>query len=103
MPQCPHHVTQRGNERRDIFYTSADREVYLGLLRKYTKLYGVELLGYCLMTNHVHLVLLPHTAVGLAKVLREVHIGAIAETMATAHMSEAEVARDLHAALAKVR
>jgi putative transposase len=57
-----------------VFFTSGDREVYLGLLRKYAGLYGVEVLGYCLMTNHVHLVLIPPAADALARLLREVQM-----------------------------
>ena len=74
VPQCPHHVTQRGNERRDVFFTPADREVYLGLLKQYADLHRVQVLGFCLMTNHVHLVLLPELAEGMAKTLREVQM-----------------------------
>ena len=55
VPQCPHHITQRGNVRRDIFFTSDDRRVFLGLLKQYAEIYQVQVLGYCLMTNHVHL------------------------------------------------
>lgn len=74
VPEYPHHITQRGNERRDVFFTSGDRHVYLGLLEEYAELHEVEILGYCLMTNHVHLVLLPHRAESLAKLLREVQM-----------------------------
>jgi putative transposase len=70
MPQCPHHVTQRGNERRDVFFAASDRDVYLGLLKHYCRLHSVDVLGFCLMTNHVHLVLLPAQADAMAKVLR---------------------------------
>jgi putative transposase len=68
-----HHVTQRGNARREVFFTPQDREVYLGLLRQYSEHYALRILGYCLMTNHVHLVALPHHPDSLAKTLREVH------------------------------
>ena len=71
IPLCPHHITQRGNERRDIFFTPVDREVYLGLLQQYAEHHSVAVLGYCLMTNHVHLVLIPAHASSLAKLLRE--------------------------------
>jgi putative transposase len=74
VPQCPHHVTQRGNERRDIFFTSTDRDVYLGLLKQYAELHGLDLLTYCLMTNHVHLVLLPYRAEALPKLMRELQM-----------------------------
>ncbi len=74
IPGCPHHITQRGNERRDVFFSSADREVYLGLLRQYAEIQEVDVLGYCLMTNHVHLVLIPNQARALARLLREVQM-----------------------------
>ena len=74
IPECPHHVTQRGNERRDIFFTPTDRQTYLSLLQHFARIYCVDVLGYCLMTNHVHLVLLPRGAESMAKLLREVHM-----------------------------
>ncbi len=74
VPQCPHHVTQRGNVRRDIFFTAADRQVYLGLLKQYAALYQLDVLGYCLMTNHVHLVVIPAAELALAKAMREINM-----------------------------
>ena len=74
IPQCAHHITQRGNARRDTFFTPADRDVYLGLLKRYAQFHQVAVMGYCLMSNHVHLVLTPDTEVGLAKTLRVVHM-----------------------------
>jgi hypothetical protein len=59
----PHHVTQRGNARQFLLVTDDERAVYLGLLQKYSKLHQLRLLGYCLMSNHVHLVVMaggPH-------------------------------------------
>jgi len=73
VPECVHHVTQRGNARREVFFTPQDRQVYLGLLRQYAEHYALRILGYCLMTNHVHLVALPQHPDSLAKTLREVH------------------------------
>ena len=67
----PHHVTQRGNARRYIL--DADRMAYLNLLRQNIELHGVRLIGYCLMSNHVHLVVTPHNADGLALALRHAH------------------------------
>jgi putative transposase len=52
----PHHVTQRGNARRFILDCDADRMAYLNLLRRNIELHGLGLIGYCLMSNHVHLV-----------------------------------------------
>ena len=69
----PHHVTQRGNARRFILDCDADRMAYLNLLRQNIELHGVGLIGYCLMSNHVHLVVTPHNGDGLALALRHAH------------------------------
>jgi putative transposase len=73
VAECAHHVTQRGNARRDVFYSTTDRQVYLGLLQEYSQHYQLKILGYCLMTNHVHLVVEPATEHSMARALREVH------------------------------
>ena len=69
----PHHVTQRGNARRYILDRDSDRMVYLSLLREYVDLYGLSVLGYCLMSNHVHLVVIPRKATSLALVFKQTH------------------------------
>lgn len=69
----PHHVTQRGNARQNIFSTEADRVTYLELLREYARLYGLGVLGYCLMSNHVHLIAVPHTPEALWQTLKQAH------------------------------
>ena len=68
-----HHVTQRGNARQVIFGEDVDRLVYLELLREHCQLYPVSLLGYCLMSNHVHLLAVPHTPEALAQSLKQAH------------------------------
>lgn len=55
----PHHATQRGNNRQDIFLLDDDRRFYLQTLGRWSQRWGLTLLGYCLMTNHVHLVAVP--------------------------------------------
>jgi putative transposase len=69
----PHHVTQRGNARRFILETDAERSVYLGLLEQGLERYGVKLIGYCLMSNHVHLLVVPCKQDGLARGLKQTH------------------------------
>lgn len=69
----PHHIVQRGNRREDVFFRDADRSTYLDWLRGYCGEHGVEVLAYCLMTNHVHMVAVPATDAGLEKVLRPLH------------------------------
>lgn len=73
IADVPHHVTQRGNARQVILSNDADRVTYLELLREYSQLYGLSLLGYCLMSNHVHLVAVPHTPQALSDSLRQAH------------------------------
>ncbi|MEQ1948812.1 MAG: transposase [Bryobacteraceae bacterium] len=73
LRELAHHVTQRGNARRSVFLTPQDRQVYLGLLQEYSTHYRLRILGYCLMTNHVHLVVVPETEASLPKAMRELH------------------------------
>lgn len=67
VPSVPHHITQRGNNGQDVFFVDDDREVYLHFLCEESAVYGLEILGYCLMTNHVHLIGVPHKRESLAK------------------------------------
>lgn len=69
----PHHVTQRGNARQFLLALDSERRVYLELLRHYVKLYDLALLGYCLMSNHVHLIVVPRRAESLAWALKNAH------------------------------
>jgi putative transposase len=73
MVDVPHHVTQRGNARQVILSDDADRIAYLELLRQYSGLHRLSLLGYCLMSNHVHLIVVPRTAEALAQTLKQAH------------------------------
>lgn len=55
----PHHVVQRGHNRRDVFASDADRLSYLATLREFRDELGLKVHGYCLMSNHVHLIIDP--------------------------------------------
>ncbi|MHB1293007.1 MAG: transposase [Sulfuricella sp.] len=67
-------MTQRGNRREDILFTDVDREAYLSWLAEYSDKHQVEVLAYCLMTNHIHLVAVPSTDDGLHRVLKPLHM-----------------------------
>jgi putative transposase len=69
----PHHVTQRGNARRFILDGDADRRVYLDLLRQSIELHSLTLIGYCLMSNHIHLIVTPGKPDSLARALKDTH------------------------------
>lgn len=68
-----HHVTQRGNHRQMVFHKDADRAMYRELLSRHCARAAVRITGYCLMGNHVHLILLPETPTGLARALGRTH------------------------------
>lgn len=72
--QVPHHITQRGNRREDVFFTDEDRQAYLGWLKEYAEKHKVDILAYCLMTNHIHLIAVPSTEEGLQQVLKPLHM-----------------------------
>ncbi len=69
----PHHVTQRGNGRRTIFDTDADRLLYLDLLRENAVECDLAIWAWCLMSNHVHLVAVPGRPDSLARTLGRTH------------------------------
>ena len=69
----PHHVTQRGNRREAIFFEDGDHDIYRDLLAEQTRKAGVEVWAYCLMPNHVHLILTPTRADSLGLAVGEAH------------------------------
>ena len=73
IPGVPHHITQRGNNRQDVFFVDDDRQVYLGFLGEGGLQFGLRVEGYCLMRNHVHLVATPQHEESLAKALGRAH------------------------------
>lgn len=73
VPGYPHHVTQRGNRRQTTFFCDDDYRYYIDLLAKYSLAHATAVWAYCLMPNHVHLVLVPSEEDGLRAALSEVH------------------------------
>lgn len=73
LPELPHHVIQRGVRSMALFATDADRQLYLRLLAQFCQREGVTAWAWCLMTNHVHLVLVPAQADSLARAVGEAH------------------------------
>jgi putative transposase len=59
IPGWSHHITHRGNHRQRVFYSDHDRQIYLSLLDKYLAHHELNLIGYSLMDNHVHLLIIP--------------------------------------------
>lgn len=73
VPSVPHHVTQRGNRRLPVFFGDEDRRAYLTLIADACAAHGTVCLAWCLMDNHVHLILVPGTQDGLRATLGEAH------------------------------
>lgn len=73
VPGAPHHVTQRGNNRQPVFLCDTAYQRYLEVLGRHASRAGLRLLGYCLMTNHVHLIVVPGREGSLAQALGRAH------------------------------
>lgn len=73
IPQCPHHITQRGVRSMSVFSNDGDRRKYIELMKANGKKHGVEFLAYCLMSNHVHIVAVPERPESLARAIGEAH------------------------------
>ena len=73
VPGLPHHVTQRGNRREAVFFEDGDQQIYCDMLAEQARKFSVEVWAYCLMPNHVHLVLTPHGEDGMSRALGEAH------------------------------
>ena len=80
LPGLPYHVTQRGTNRQKVFFSTAHRKTYLNLMARHREDAGVRVLAYCLMSNHVHWVIVPERADSLAVLFRRVH-GAYAQAV----------------------
>lgn len=70
LAQYPHHIVQRGHNRQVVFAEPEDYRRYLETLRTFKSEYGVDVYAYCLMTNHVHLLLAPSDSMGIGKLMK---------------------------------
>jgi putative transposase len=67
----PRHITQRGNRRENIIFTDDDRHAYLNWLKEYSQEHQLDVLAYCQMTNHIHLIVVPNTEAGLNRFIKK--------------------------------
>jgi len=72
VPGIAYHIVDRGNRRNDVFFSEADKHLYMQLLRKNGERFGISYLAYCLMDNHVHLVAIPRSRESFAKAMAEI-------------------------------
>lgn len=73
VPDYPHHVTQRGNRRQTTFFSSDDYHAYIRMLASAKKKADVQIWAYCLMPNHVHVIVVPQRKDSLANLFRDAH------------------------------
>ena len=73
IPGIPYHVTQRGNRRQQTFFEDSDYELYRDLLGEAARRSGSSVWSYCLMPNHVHLIVVPADADGLRRTFADAH------------------------------
>jgi putative transposase len=73
VPGVPHHVTQRGARRMQVFFAENDYRSYALILARQARRHALDIWAYCLMPNHVHLIVVPSTKHGLARPLGQAH------------------------------
>ena len=73
VPGLPHHVTQRGNRREPVFFGAGDYQLYRQLIAAAARRAGAEIWTYCLMPNHVHLIVTPTDQDGLRATFAVAH------------------------------
>ncbi|HYD36719.1 MAG TPA: transposase [Allosphingosinicella sp.] len=73
IPGLPHHVIQRGNRRLPTFFGDGDYALYRRLLREGCAKAGTAIWAWCLMPNHLHLILVPSREDGLRAALAGTH------------------------------
>lgn len=71
LPGVAVHLIQRGVNRVACFRADTDYLVYLSQLRQLCAKHGCAIHAYCLMTNHVHLLLTPNTAEACTSVMHD--------------------------------
>lgn len=69
VPNCPHHIVQRGHNRNVVFVSDNDYEHYLSTLAEWRQELKIKVYAYCLMTNHVHLIVEPGDTTGSVSLL----------------------------------
>jgi len=74
VPNCPHHIVQRGHNRKAVFLADQDYQYYLENLKEWKQELGVKLYAWCLMTNHIHIIAEPpNDAMTLSTLMKRVN------------------------------
>ena len=72
-PGIPVHVTQRGNNKSQVFHDDNDRHCFMHLFAKFARRHRVEIHSYCLMDNHYHVACTPPKDDSLSKLFGQLN------------------------------
>jgi len=70
LDNTTYHVMARGNQKQTTFIEELDFLKYIEVLKHYKKKYNFRLYGYCLMPNHIHLILEVRKGSDLSKIMQ---------------------------------
>ncbi|MDQ2774085.1 MAG: transposase [Acidobacteriota bacterium] len=73
IPDVPCHITQKGNYGQATFFDAEDRSFYLDRFTRAAREHNLDLVGWCLMTNHVHWIVIPRSPSGMARTIQRAH------------------------------
>lgn len=74
VPNCPHHLVQRGHNRKAVFLEARDYRYYLDNLKEWKPKLEIKIYAWCLMTNHIHLIAEPGSdAMTIAQLMKRVN------------------------------
>ena len=67
LPNIPHHITQRGNYKQTVFQGERDFKTFSTWVNEYAQKYELDILAFCLMSNHFHFIVVPNGEESLAR------------------------------------
>src|SRR5882672_3252437 len=70
LADVPLHIVQRGINRNTCFFAETHYAIYLDYLARFSERFGCDVNAYCLMTNHIHLLVTPRTSEGPAFLMK---------------------------------
>jgi putative transposase len=73
LPGYPHHITQRGNRKANVFLDDRDRHIYIKMLIAQCIEQAIRIWAYCLMDNHVHIIAVPDHEDSLSRAFQRLH------------------------------
>ena len=74
VPEFPHHIMQRGNRGQKVFFNENGCSYYLRLIKTCSDRFKVDIICYCLMSNHIHFIARPLQNGDLSQAISETHL-----------------------------